>query len=227
MQTLTVENTQQAAVHEQAEITPQSKRLDTIRPPEAKSILIVFATRYGHTAKIVQQLVNALNLSGHETIVVRADRENPPKPETLERDISCVILGGPLYMGRFPRFLSDFIERYRNVLQSVPSAFFSVSLTAAHKDDKKKNAVHEMMEQFFDKNHWEPCRTASFAGALLYTHYGPVIRFIMRWISKSAGHDTNIHRDYVYTDWNEIPIFAEKIDSMIKLAAQMQRIGTT
>ena len=227
MQTLTVESKQQPAANEQAEETQRSNRLDTIRLPEAKSILIVFATRYGHTAKIVQKLVNALNLLGHETIVVRAGREDPPKPEAFERDISCVILGGPLYMGQFPRVLSDFIEQYRDVLQSVPSAFFSVSLTAALNDGKKKNAVHEMMEQFFDKNHWEPCRKASFAGALLYTHYGPVVRFITRWISKSAGGDTNIHRDYVYTDWNEIPIFAEKIDSMVKLAAQERQVSTT
>ena len=129
-------------------------------------------------------------------------------------------------MGRFPGVLSDFIEQYRNVLQSVPSAFFSVSLTAVHKNAKNKNPVHEIMQEFFDKNHWQPCRKASFAGALLYTHYGPVIRFIARSISKSAGRDTNIHRDYTYTDWNEIPVFAERIDSMIKLAAQERQLST-
>ena len=226
MQTLTVESKQQPAANEQAEETQRSNRLDTIRLPEAKSILIVFATRYGHTAKIVQKLVNALNLLGHETIVVRAGREDPPKPDAFERDISCVILGGPLYMGRFPGVLSDFIEPYRNVLESLPSAFFSVSLAAVHKNAKKKNPEHEIMQQFFDKNHWEPCCKADFAGALLYTHYGPVVRFITRWISKSAGGDTNIHRDYIYTDWNEIPVFAERIDSIIKLAAKERQVST-
>ena len=226
MQTLTAENTQQSAAHEHAETTQQSKRLDTIRSREAKSILIVLATRYGHTAKIVQELVNALKLLGHETIVVRAGRENPPKLEKVARDINCVILGGPLYMSRFPRVLSDFIEQYRDVLKPIPSAFFSVSLTVAYDDGKKKNAVHDIMEQFFAKNHWQPCRKASFAGALLYTHYGPLIRFIMRRISQSAGGGTNTHRDYIYTDWNEIPVFAQQIDSMIKLAAQEQQVST-
>jgi len=194
--------------------------------PEAKSILIVFATRYGHTAEIIQKMVDALTLLGHETIVIRAGREAPPRPEAFERDISCVILGGPLYIGRFPGVLSDFIEQYRNVLQSVPSAFFSVSLAAVHKNAKKKNPTYEIMQQFLDKNHWEPCRKASFAGALLYTHYGPVVRFITRWISKSAGGDTNTHRDYIYTDWNEITVFAEKIDTMIRLAARERQLSS-
>jgi len=223
MRTLTAKITEQAAEHVHKKSAHQNNRRDTVRSGKGKSILLVFSTRYGHTAKIVQQLENALKLLGHETIVLRAGRDSPQKLQTLAKDISCIILGGPIYLSRFSRALSDFIDQYRDVMKSIPSAFFSVSLPFAYDGGEKKNAVREIMKDFFANNHWQPCRSASFAGALLYTHYGPVIRFIMRRISQSAGGDTNIHRDYVYTDWNEIPVFAQKIDSMIKLAAVRQQ----
>ncbi len=225
MQKMTADNAEQTAEHEQ-EASQQNNRSDTGQSCEEKSILIVFATRYGHSAKIVQQLVNAVNLLGHRTVVIRADRESPPEADTFARDISCVIVGGPLYMGRFPRVLSKFINQYRNVLKLTPSAFFSVSLATAGDDNKEKGGVHNIMERFFDKSRWHPCHKASFAGALLYTRYGPLIRYFMRRMTRTAGGDTDTHRDYVYTDWNDILVFAQQIDSMIKLGAQESHIST-
>jgi menaquinone-dependent protoporphyrinogen IX oxidase len=45
-------------------------------------------------------------------------------------------------------------------------------------------------------------------------------------MTRTAGGDTDTHRDYVYTDWNDILVFAQQIDSMIKLGAQESHIST-
>lgn len=187
---------------------------------DERSILIVYATRYGHTGKIVEKIDSALRRLGHGTVIVRAGTDKPPDVDALTRDIKCVILGGPIYAGQFPRDLHEFIRDYRVVLNQLPSAFFSVSLTAAHEDKGRKNEIQNIVERFLAKHRWKPGRTASFAGALLYTRYGPFIRFIMKRISRSAGGGTDIHRDYVYTDWSEIPVFAGQIGAMLELAAK-------
>jgi hypothetical protein len=39
------------------------------------------------------------------------------------------------------------------------------------------------------------------AGALLYSKYNPLVRFVMKRIAKEAGAATDTSRDYEYTDW--------------------------
>jgi menaquinone-dependent protoporphyrinogen oxidase len=46
------------------------------------------------------------------------------------------------------------------------------------------------------------------AGALPYTRYNFLIRFMMRRIVKTEGGDTDTSRDYEYTDWAAVDRFA-------------------
>ena len=46
------------------------------------------------------------------------------------------------------------------------------------------------------------------AGALPYTRYNFLVRFVMRRISKAEGGDTDTSRDYEYTDWAAVDRFA-------------------
>ena len=46
------------------------------------------------------------------------------------------------------------------------------------------------------------------AGALPYTKYGWLKKWIMRRIVAKAGGDTDTTRDYEYTDWNDVREFA-------------------
>ena len=49
------------------------------------------------------------------------------------------------------------------------------------------------------------------AGALLYSKYNPLVRFVMKRIAKEAGaaHDTS--RDYEYTDWVGLDRFVDEL----------------
>lgn len=59
-----------------------------------------------------------------------------------------------------------------------------------------------------------------FAGALLYTHYGFLKRHMMKRITSSKGSaDTDLSRDYVYTEWDGVRRFAE--DFLAGLPAAM------
>ena len=45
------------------------------------------------------------------------------------------------------------------------------------------------------------------AGALAYSHYNLLVRFIMKRIARSAGADTDTSHDYEYTDWADLDRF--------------------
>ena len=51
------------------------------------------------------------------------------------------------------------------------------------------------------------------AGALQYTKYNWFIRWVMRRIVSRAGGDTDTSRDYEYTDWKDLELFAHEFAS--------------
>jgi len=51
------------------------------------------------------------------------------------------------------------------------------------------------------------------AGALLYTKYNFIVRFIMKRIARQAGAATDTSKDYEYTDWAALSRF---IDEFVK-----------
>jgi menaquinone-dependent protoporphyrinogen oxidase len=65
--------------------------------------------------------------------------------------------------------------------------------------------------KFIHQTGWRPGRTVSFAGALPYTRYNPLIRFVMKRISRKAGHTTDTSRDHDFTDWGSVRSFANDI----------------
>jgi menaquinone-dependent protoporphyrinogen oxidase len=65
-----------------------------------------------------------------------------------------------------------------------------------------------IVDKLLAETGWRPRRIELVAGALLYTRYNFLVRFVMRQISKAEGGDTDTSRDYEYTDWAAVDRFA-------------------
>jgi menaquinone-dependent protoporphyrinogen oxidase len=172
------------------------------------SVLIVYATREGQTERIAQRLAQTLRADGHRAELVNADR--PPAVLDLER-FQAVAVGGPIHVRGYPRSILRFVRDHRQFLERVPSAFFSVGLAVqSHTSDGRAQTL-EIVERFVDKTGWRPRRIELIAGALLYTRYNFLVRFVMRRIAAKEGGDTDTSRDYEYTDWGAVERFAHEL----------------
>lgn len=69
----------------------------------------------------------------------------------------------------------------------------------------------KVVEKFIENTGWRPQRIELIAGALPYSRYNFLVRFIMRRISAKEGGDTDTSHDYEYTDWNAIDRFAREL----------------
>jgi len=58
------------------------------------------------------------------------------------------------------------------------------------------------------KTGWHPARVELVAGALPYSKYNFLIRYVMRRIAAKEGGDTDTSHDYEYTDWEAVDRFA-------------------
>jgi menaquinone-dependent protoporphyrinogen oxidase len=176
------------------------------------SILILYATTEGHTARIAERIAQCLRGRGHGVDLHRADAV-PAELEPAGYD--GLIVGSSIHYGHHPGFLSVLVRRIRDPLTARTSAFFSVSLSAGG-PGAKPEAARRYLETFLNQVDWRPPQTETFAGALQYSKYGAFKRLLMRMIVGIAGGDTDMSRDYEYTDWNAVDRFADEFGQRLK-----------
>lgn len=176
------------------------------------NVLVLFATREGQTEKIARRMAAVLVAKGHRVELRDADRSS------RELDLGpyqAIFVGSPVRVGGYLRSILRFIEEQRAALERVPSAFFSVSLAVAHHDRGRptrdgRAETMRAVEKLTLATGWTPRRIELIAGALQYSKYNFLIRFLMKRISAHAGGDTDTSRDYEYTDWPAVDRFASE-----------------
>jgi menaquinone-dependent protoporphyrinogen oxidase len=169
--------------------------------------MIAYGTSEGHTARIVECIADVIRGEGHEAFPVETEDSKSPAPDGYD----AVIVGASVHRGSHQAGIREFVRTHRAALERLPSAFFSVSLAAAEDTPKARQEAEGYVEEFFSLTGWRPRTVGRFAGALVYTRYGLLLRWIMKRIARSRGsRDTDTSRDYVYTDWAAVKHFARE-----------------
>ena len=170
-------------------------------------VLIAYGTSEGHTARIAECIAKVIRDQGYEAYLVDIKRSGAPEPHGYD----AVIVGASVHMGKHQNCVRDFVRKHRAALERLPSAIFSVRLAAHDNTEGARQEVEGYIEKFVQQTSWRPSKIGLFAGALLYTRYGFITRWIMKKIARGKGNpDTDTSRDYVYTDWDGVKRLAEE-----------------
>jgi menaquinone-dependent protoporphyrinogen oxidase len=166
--------------------------------------LVVYASSEGHTKKIAERIGSWVTKSGGQARLINSASFD------LEVDFSAFslfVLAGSLHQGKHQGCLADFARRHRHELNSKPSIFLSVSLSAVGNDEKRLADCRKCIETFIAETGFHPMESMPVAGALLYSQYDFITKQFMRMISMKEGGDTDTSRDYEYTDWEALRHF--------------------
>ena len=186
-------------------------------------ILILYGTTEGQTGKIASHIADIIGSKGHEVMLQCG--EQLPADFTLN-SFNAAIIGGSIHMGKYQPYVIKFVRDHRDWLNSVPSAFFTVCMGVNSRHAKDRASARHYSVEFMEQSNWQPRLTETFSGAVKYTQYNFITRFIMKMISKRAGGSTDTRRDHEYTDWDEVTRFAEQcIEQFQGAAAQESRPG--
>ena len=181
-----------------------------------KPIGVLYATREGHTRRIAQHIVNTLRNLGldAEARDLRTD-----EAAVQLTDYAGAILAASVHGGKHEPEMVNFVKEHRGQLESIPAAFLSVTLSEAGAEradaTPRQHAqfvadVQKVMDRFFADTSWHPKFVKPVAGALLYTKYNMLIRFVLKRIAKKSGGATDTSRDYDYTDWKALDQFIDE-----------------
>ena len=180
-----------------------------------QDILVLYASTHGHTAKIAARIADTLQQTGATVDLRRADRDIDPMPNQYD----AVIVGGSIHAGHHQREIVDWTHRHATTLNSMPSALFSVSLTAADDTDEARAAVRKYVDELVEETGWNARRTVSFAGALQYLEYEFFTRVLIKLMMHRGGHPTDTSQDDDFTDWEAVDDFARQCAALLPSAA--------
>lgn len=109
--------------------------------------------------------------------------------------------------------MRKFVRENRGELMSAKSTgFFSACLTATPGTGEAYAESLGPVRRFLDQVAWTPEWIASFPGALNYREYNPLLRWVMKRISRQGGGPTDTSRDHGLTRWDEVSRFAQDFD---------------
>jgi len=172
-------------------------------------ILIIYSTTDGHTKKICQHLQKEIEQQAHQVTLISID-------DALHADLVAfdkIVLGASIRYGKHHAKVYEFIKTNLEILESTPSALFSVNLVA-RKPEKRQPDTNPYTKKFLKQIAWQPGEMAVFAGKLDYQKYSfrdrSIIRLIM-WITKGpTAPDTSKE----FTDWKQVDAFGQVISEM-------------
>jgi menaquinone-dependent protoporphyrinogen oxidase len=182
-----------------------------------KPIAILYATREGQTERIADRVAAGLRARGLDAEV--KNLRNHADGVQLD-DYAAAILAASVHGGRHEPEIVRFVREHRDKLESMPSAFLSVTLSEAGAErpgtTPEEHArfvtdVREMLDRFFAETGWRPAHVKPVAGALMYSKYNFLIRFVMKRIAKQSGGSTDTSRDHDYTDWVALDHFVDEL----------------
>lgn len=177
-----------------------------------RHILLVYGTGYGQTQKIAERMRDLLAERSCLVTLVRGDQLHP---EFSLASFDGVIVGASVNLSKHQRYIDRFVRDHIVALNSLPSAFFSVSGSAGSSQEKERAAARRILSAFLAATGWKPRMTATMAGAIMFTRYNVVLRWFMKRISAREGGSTDTSRDHEYTDWTQVREFVDDFVSVV------------
>jgi menaquinone-dependent protoporphyrinogen oxidase len=167
--------------------------------------LLLYSSVYGLSKKICETIQASLAQRG-----VRADVAPLVGHAVDPRDYDAIVIGASIKHGKHHPSVLEFIRANRALLESKPSALFSVNLVA-RKPAKNTPQTNPYLRRLVAHSPWKPKLQGVFAGELDYSRYSGIDKHMMRlvmWINKGP---TDFNTKVQFTDWNAVERFADQV----------------
>ena len=166
-------------------------------------ILITYSTTDGHTVRICERIRDVLERGGH-AVTIEDLKEGP---DIAASGYDKVVIGASIRYGKHQPLVKAFIDRHQAILESLPSAFFTVNVVA-RKPEKNAPDTNPYLLKFLKTIEWRPPLLGVFAGKIDYPRYGFVDRQMIRFIMWMTKGPTDPAAVVEFTDWDRVEAFA-------------------
>lgn len=180
------------------------------------NILVLYGTTEGQTRKIAQFVADRLAARGHVARLVDAAE---PGLACDPGAFDAALIAASLHAGHYQSPVVHFVRTHHGALNRMPTAFVSVSLSAASADADDLEGLARCVAEFQHRTGWTPGETHHAAGAFRFSQYDFLKRWAMKYIAYRKGQPTDTSRDYELTDWADLAAFVDRFAGSLKASA--------
>jgi menaquinone-dependent protoporphyrinogen oxidase len=175
------------------------------------NILVLYSSTEGQAKKVAERIASQVQSAGHRATVYNmgSEEKGPSIPA-----FDAVICAASVHQRYHQESAIGFVAAHRDQLRSKPSAFISVSLSAALEGGHVE--AQGYVDRFLETTGWKPSMALLLAGAVRLSDYDYFERQVMKFIvmQKGIAHDLDV--DYECTDWSALESF---VGSFLRLEA--------
>jgi menaquinone-dependent protoporphyrinogen oxidase len=168
-------------------------------------ILIVFATTEGHARKLAGYAAGRLTAAGHLVRVCDATQPDLPDPAGFE----AAVLIASVHLGHYQAAFCNFVHNSHDALNAIPTAFVSVSLSAAGSNPSDLAGLRLCVDRLERDTLWRPVAVHHAAGAMPFSAYGFFMKLAIQFIARRRGKIVKTSEDYDLTDYAELATFVD------------------
>lgn len=168
-------------------------------------VLVGYATVEGQSRKIAETVAAEIEAGGDRALLFDIGLGGEYAVGHPEAAILCA----PIHAARYPAAFVAFVRQEAPWLNSVPSAFVSVTLLIRSDLEEEQKEAQHFPEALLAETGWTPAMTHHAAGALRYREYDFFKRWMMARMAAQENAPTDISQDHEFTDWMALSRFVK------------------
>jgi menaquinone-dependent protoporphyrinogen oxidase len=168
------------------------------------NVLIIYGTTEGQTRKIAEWTTAHVRERGHEVeLRDSAGLSSGSDPGTFQ----AFIIAASVHQECHQDTITNFTTAHHKLLNTKPSAFISVSLSAVLEDGRAE--AQKYVDCFVSETGWHPRMTLLLGGALHFTKYDYFQEQVVKFVVMKRGGAASPAHDREFTDWNALAGFVD------------------
>ncbi|ACJ26899.1 Protoporphyrinogen oxidase [Shewanella piezotolerans WP3] len=178
-----------------------------------KSVLVLYYSRGGHTARISRAIADRIVSEGHQCDMMHI---NEAKAEGLDwSKYDAVALGACVLYGSYHKSVFEFVTEHQAEFAAKPASFFSVNVVARN-PEKRVPENNKYLQKFIELSPWKPQDVKVIAGKVDYPSWRWYDRWMIQFIMKMTNGPTDPTSVIDYTDWQDVDAYADHLVTLSK-----------
>ncbi|HVI33083.1 flavodoxin domain-containing protein [Phenylobacterium sp.] len=186
-------------------------------PAEEAPVLVVFGSTEGHTERLAGLAADRLRANGHAVSLVHAAQAE----RTLDpAGLAGVLVAASIHWGRYQASVTAFARANHAVLNALPCAFLSTSLSAAGVEQPDEVGLEDFVRTFENETLWTPRLVHHAGGAIRRSSYDYFKRLAVTLIARSRGDALAEGGEYDLTDYAALEEFLETFRTAVQAGTE-------
>ena len=173
-----------------------------------KSVLVLYCSLRGHTARVARRLCESIVTAGGRAEMMEIKEAAHEGVEWDRHDV--VVLGAPVVYGTYDKAFLEFVRAHKAQLDAKPNSFFNLSVVA-RTPAKATVEGNRYMQKFLKISPWKPKDLKVIAGKVNYPAWRWYDVLMIQLIMKLTHGPTDRRTVIDYTNWDDVDAYGHHV----------------